>query len=149
MCTRSGRTGAYVAGAVLVAVMLTVSGVVLAGDDVPLKGTGTATFLYHDYTTQTSHFTITGNSTHLGLVSGSAAVLFEYEPVPHPVSAVVHMVAADGATLDLATTMASQSYVIIGGSGRFDGAIGSGLFVATGAGEVSLEWDGTIDFKKP
>ncbi|MHC4469738.1 MAG: hypothetical protein ACYS99_02135 [Planctomycetota bacterium] len=137
---------------VLLGVLL-VAGVALApglraGDDVPLKGSATATFQSHDWTTRTSHFTLEGTSSHLGLISGDAYVLFEYEPVPHPVSAEVIMVAANGDELTLATSQAGQSYTITGGTGRFAGATGSGTFIATGAGEVSLSWDGTIDYKK-
>jgi hypothetical protein len=87
-----------------------------AGDDVPLKGSATATYQSHDPTTRTSHFTLEGTSTHLGLIEGDAYVLL--------------------------------SYTIVGGTGRFEGATGSGTFIATGAGEVSLSWDGTINFKK-
>jgi hypothetical protein len=64
------------------------------------------------------------------------------------VSAEVTMVAANGDELVLDTDHAGESYTIVGGTGRFEGATGSGTFIATGAGEVSLSWDGTINFKK-
>lgn len=132
----------------LVAVGLLAAAVAGAGDDVPLKGSATATYVSHDPATRTSHFTLRGNGTHLGLVTGDAYVLFEYYPVPHPVSAIVVMVAANGDTLTLATTMAGHDYVIVEGTGRFEGATGSGVFIAAGSGDVSLTWDGTIDYKK-
>ena len=134
--------------------LLLAAGVVLApealraGDEVPLKGSATATYQSHDPNTMKSHFTLDGTSTHLGLIGGDAYVQFEYEPVPHPVGAEVTMVAANGDKLVLDTVQADQSYTITGGTGRFDGATGSGTFIATGTGEVTLSWDGTIDFKK-
>ena len=134
-------------GALTIATLLVVATPGLASDEVPLKGSATSTFQSYDPDTQTAHHTIAGTSTHLGLLSGDAYVRFVFDPAPRPVSAEVHMVAANGDELVLDQVMATMTYTILGGTGRFEGATGSGSFTAAGSGNVTLVWDGTIDFK--
>jgi hypothetical protein len=117
----------------------------LAGDEVPFKGTGTATWVSTDYVNLTSTFSLGGNATHLGKFTGWSIV--SYDPQTFmPVGAQLTVIAANGDRVYLATVAATGTYTVTGGTGRFEGASGSGDWSASGMGTVAIEWDGRISY---
>ncbi|MHC4933144.1 MAG: hypothetical protein ACYTGV_13240, partial [Planctomycetota bacterium] len=112
----------------VVAALLITSGPGMAGDEVPFKGSGTATWVSTDYVNLTSTFTLRGNATHIGKFTGWSIV--SYDPTTYlPVGAEMTLVAANGDKLYLSTVSvydpstgtATATYTVTGGTGRFDG----------------------------
>ena len=133
--------------------LLTATGHGLAGDEVPFKGCGTATWVSTDYVNLTSLFSVAGKSTHTGILTGWSVV--HYDPVTfRPTGADVTLVAANGDVVHLSTVSvydpdtgtATATYSITGGTGRFEDATGSGDWYASGMGTVAISWDGDISY---
>ena len=134
----------------LLAVTLSLAAVPLvAGDEVPFKGSALSQAVSFDPTTMSAVFEITGgNVTHLGSVTGVGTVY--YHPVYwYPIGADQTLIAANGDELYITAT--PTAYAITGGTGRFAGASGSGSMsvevVGDPADEIVLAtWKGTIDY---
>jgi len=120
------------------------------------SGTGTATFITDEAGNVIgANVATTGNATHLGLFTGSGRVLFAPDPddpnIVHP-SGEATFIAANGDHLsiafengsqDLTTGIATAEIRFVSGTGRFDGASGTGQLVvvqnfATGAFEFTF-----------
>lgn len=81
-------------------------------------------------------------ATHIGLFTGTETTLFNF--VTGTFTGMGVDVAADGSTLSYTYQGAggaegsSGTWTITGGTGRFEGATGSGTFVVVGARNVSI-----------
>jgi hypothetical protein len=85
---------AAICGALLVAALLATAPV-QAGEEVPFKGSATATWISTDYVNLTSLFSVAGKSTHTGKITGWAVV--HYDPVTYfPSTTEILLVAANG-----------------------------------------------------
>ncbi|HET9681270.1 MAG TPA: hypothetical protein VFP19_04460 [Candidatus Limnocylindrales bacterium] len=166
MLRRSSRlvaaATAFAAVAVL-AVASTPSGV-LAGSLVPFHLTVSETFTAAPCGPSSRCITAVGSgeATHLGAVSEHATVVVDTNPADAqggcaPEARTTTLTAANGDTVTMTgsgwscpTGDAHDDYVITGGSGRFQGASGSGsevnshTFTGPGVGVASVTYDGTI-----
>jgi hypothetical protein len=142
-------------GALLAVSVAVGTGSLRAGDDVPFKGTAMTQFVSEDLEELTALYVILdGNASHLGELQGMAIVSYvqvsEDPPIYVPAGAEITFVAANGDELYMQTGV--FGYVVTGGTGRFDGATGSGEFTTTvvdyDEGLVEIEWSGTIDYKR-
>lgn len=105
----------------------------------------------------------TGHATHLGNVTEGAAIVIDTNPADAqggcaPEVRTTTLTAANGDTVTMsgtgwtcaATSDAHDDYVITGGTGRYDGASGSGneynvhTFTGPGAGVATVTYHGTI-----
>jgi outer membrane protein assembly factor BamB len=122
-----------------------------ADECVPFRGAGTATFEEFISPT-TAVFFGGGEATQLGHYSSTALVEFENGV---PVGASITFVAANSDTLEIETFGVLDPdtgeiismYSVTGGTGRFAGATGGGLFDAVDnpdGASVSTSWDGVI-----
>lgn len=120
------------------------------------RGTGTASFITDEAGNVIgANVATTGNATHLGLFTGTGRVLFAPDPedpnIIHP-SGEATFIAANGDHLSIAFENGSQDLTtgigvadiqFVGGTGRFQGATGTGQLVvvqnfATGAFEFTF-----------
>lgn len=162
---RSSRRSLLLLGALLVVAIPLAARSLEAKDEVPFKGKAMSEFRGEDFSNPpflTTYFEIvSGNCTHMGKITGEAEVhwyVLSLEPlIAIPLSASITLVAANGDELYLTHSPGSwdpdiqgsvAEYTITGGTGRFEGASGSGDATATGSGDVALTWKGTIDYKK-
>lgn len=105
----------------------------------------------------------TGQATHLGEVNENASVVVDTNPADQqngcaPETRATTLTAANGDTITMygtgfscpATSDAHDNYTITGGTGRFQGAGGSGseynvhTFTGPGVGVATVTYDGTI-----
>jgi hypothetical protein len=157
---RKNRLSIVIFGALLAGFLALAPAALLAGDEVPFKGKATSQFVGEDLANLRTYFEIVdGNVTHLGKVTGSAVVHWmQVGPNAYvPIGASITLVAANGDELylthtptgwDPTTATSYADYNITGGTGRFEGATGSGAATASGSGLVSNTWVGTIDYKR-
>ena len=145
--------------AVLLAVLLAPAAT-RAGDEVPLKATvltTSETFVPGIFPVLgTVYSTGEGTSTHLGKLTTSGQVTLTWTPLGIRIDGSATTVAANGDRLYNTVSAWSTgpgdsegTFVITGGTGRFEGATGSGT-VITFLNEDDVQvgiYEGTIDFK--
>lgn len=147
------------------AVVLAVPALASAESYVPFQATVSETFTAAPC--GTAHMCITavgtGQAAHLGEVAESAGVVIDLNPADAqngcaPETRTTTLTASNGDTITMsftgwtcpATSDAHDDYVITGGTGRFEGASGSGheynvhTFTGPGVGVATVTYDGTI-----
>ena len=122
----------------------------------PFKLEGTTVVLGNPFDPAGAQMQGNGTATHLGDWANSGVIFFDASSgPPFPVIVVVHFSAANGDQLDAILVghidlsgVATGTYYITGGGGRFTGASGKGVFSAhtNPDGTLSYNADGTINY---
>ena len=145
------RAGAAVGCAAILAAALAGAVPAQAAGEVPFKGSATATYVMTDYVNLVSLFSLSGKTTQIGKLTGWTKV--QYDPATYyPVSTQSVLAAANGDLVylttedefDPVTKTSTGTFTVTGGTGRFEGATGDGVFSASGSGTVISEWSGSI-----
>ncbi|MHC4473061.1 MAG: hypothetical protein ACYS99_19090 [Planctomycetota bacterium] len=149
------RNTTLACGAVLVAILLT-GGPIHAGDAVPFKATVTTTNVtLISLDPFTLHIEASGVGTHLGTCDLSSITTWTPKAGGLWFEGNGTITAANGDELHFTSYgwsfpgSADGDYEILGGTGRFEGATGSGSFEVSENADLSQTavFDGTIDFK--
>ena len=151
--------------ALALALVLTVPALASAGSLVPFHATVSETFTAAPCGpwARCINAVGTGQATHLGAITESASVVVDTNPADvvngcSPETRTTTLTAANGDTITMvgngwtcaATSDAHDDYGITGGTGRFQGAGGSGneynahTFTGPGVGVATVTYDGTV-----
>ena len=138
---------------VLILVTLTVP---CAAVERPFKLQGTTEVIGNPFAPEGAAMEGHGTATHLGKWTNEGPIFFDGSSgPPFPATGIVHFTAANGAQLEVlltgtidASLVATATYHIVGGTGRFAGASGHGDFAASPNpdGTLSYTATGTIDY---
>lgn len=122
----------------------------------PFKLQGTTAVIGNPFAPEGAVMEGSGTATHLGNWTNEGPIFFDGSSgPPFPATGIVHFTAANGDQLDVllvgtidANLVATATYHIVGGTGRFAGASGHGDFAAApnSDGTLSYTSTGTIDY---
>jgi hypothetical protein len=140
----------------LSAVLLGTFAIPCAAVERPFKLQGTTAVIGNPFSPDGAAMEASGTATHLGDWTEIGMIFFDGSSgPPFPATAIAHFTAANGDQLDVllvgsidASLMATATYHIVGGTGRFAGASGHGDFAAAPNpdGTLSYTSTGTIDY---
>ena len=145
----------FLAGLMILMATVTFSGEVMAQER-PFKLQGTTAVIGNPFAPEGAAMEGNGTATHLGNWINDGLVFFDGRSCPpFAATAIVHFTAANGDRLEVlltgtvdASLVATATYHIVGGTGRFAGALGYGDFLAVPNpdGTLSYTATGTIDY---
>jgi hypothetical protein len=122
----------------------------------PFKLQGTTAVIGNPFAPEGAVMEGNGTATHLGHWTNAGPIFFDGSGGPSfPATGIAHFTAANGDQLEVlltgaidASLVATATYHIVGGTGRFAGASGYGDFLAepNPNGTLSYRATGTIDY---
>src|SRR5437879_10656144 len=138
------------------AVALAAFAITCAAVERPFKLQGTTMVLGNPFSPAGAAMQGSGTATHLGRWTNTGLIFFDGSSgPPFAATAIVHFIAANGDHLEIllngevdASFVTEATYYIVGGTGRFADASGSGDFSAhpNPDGTLSYTAEGTIDY---
>jgi hypothetical protein len=141
----------------LSAIILVAFAIPCAAVERPFELRGTTAVIGNPFSPDGAAMEGNGTATHLGKWTEIGMIFFDgSNGPPFPATAIAHFTAADGDQMDVlmtgtidASLVATATFHIVGGTGRFADASGHGDFAASPNpdGTLSYTATGTIDFQ--